>query len=315
MTNNTLLNSSTFTTNSDKVSWQLNIECSPNLSVHIGAYTLPYLGGSIVTFLGLPAITKEFKKLINNARGFDVANLLPQGVDPAVRKGYKAQADILLDAYSNPDLSVQETAFGGGGTVPIAILKPLSRGSILINSTDPIAPPVVDYQTFSHPVDLAVAVAALKKNREFFSSPAIKGELGATESNPGAKASSDEEIANAIKDFAQSTWSHPVGTLPMMKRKYGGVVNPELRVYGTKNLRVVDASIFPIIPGTHTSWPVYAVAEKVRSYLFLVLLCAHADAPLFQAADLIKKKWRGHGYTSNDAHQRDQDDDVPAEDP
>ncbi len=38
---------------------------------------------------------------------------------------------------------------------------------------------------------------------------------------------------------------------------------PGSQVYGVDNLRVVDASIFPLIPATHTSWPVYAVAEKV----------------------------------------------------
>lgn len=54
----------------------------------------------------------------------------------------------------------------------------------------------------------------------------------------------------------------------MMKREYGGVVDSQLRVYGVKRLRVVDASIMPMIPGTHTSSTVYAVAEKVSSIFF-----------------------------------------------
>ena len=226
---------------------------------------MPYLGGTSVTYLGLPAVTKDYKKLISDARTVDSSTLVPTNSPLSVSKGYKAQVDIILDDYASPDLTVQETAFGGGGTVPVAILKPLSRGSILINSTDPSAAPAIDYQTFAHPADLAVAVAALKKNREFFQSPAFKDELGAYEVNPGTNITSDEDLAEAIRGFASSTWSHPVGTLPMMKKKYGGVVNPELRVYGTRNLRCVDASIFPIIPATHTSWPVYAVAEKVSA--------------------------------------------------
>jgi len=52
-----------------------------------------------------------------------------------------------------------------------------------------------------------------------------------------------------------------------MKKDSGGVVDSQLRVYGVKGLRVVDASIFPLIPATHTSSTVYAVAEKVNSYL------------------------------------------------
>lgn len=48
----------------------------------------------------------------------------------------------------------------------------------------------------------------------------------------------------------------------MQPRRLGGVVDPELKVYGTANLRVIDASIFPLIPGSHTQATTYAVAER-----------------------------------------------------
>lgn len=91
-------------------------------------------------------------------------------------------------------------------------------------------------------------------------------EIGTTESYPGANITSDHDIAASIRTFATSTWSHPSGSLSMMKREYGGVVDSKLRVYGVKRLRVVDASIMPLIPGTHTSSTVYAVAEKVDPF-------------------------------------------------
>lgn len=195
--------------------------------------------------------------------------LLPTGLDLSILTGYMCQRDLILELYASPHATVQETAFGGGSTVPIALLKPLSRGSILINSTDPSAAPVFDYGTFSHPADLAVAVAALEKNRAFMASPPMQ-ELGAVEAYPGAQITGTQAIGDAIRNFATGTWAHPVGTLSMMKREYGGVVDPQLRVYGVKNLRVVDASIMPLIPATHTSSTVYAVAEKVSSYLVSV---------------------------------------------
>lgn len=53
----------------------------------------------------------------------------------------------------------------------------------------------------------------------------------------------------------------------MMPREVGGVVDSELRVYGTKNLRVVDASVFPLIPRGNIQSSVYAVAEKAADIL------------------------------------------------
>ncbi|KAI9780602.1 MAG: hypothetical protein M1816_002798 [Peltula sp. TS41687] len=227
-----------------------------------GPFTITYRSGSTVCFLPLQNITDNYQQIIQSAAAVDLSKVLPADVDPSLLAGYQAQRDIVLDLYASPHATAQETAFGGGQYYGIAILKPLSRGSILINTTDPLAAPVFDYGTFSHPADLAIAVASLKKNRALFASSPLQ-ELGVMEVFPGAQAmGEDDALAEAIRGFALSTWAHPSGTLSMMKREYGGVVDPQLRVYGVSNLRVVDASIMPLIPATHTSSTVYAVAEK-----------------------------------------------------
>lgn len=60
---------------------------------------------------------------------------------------------------------------------------------------------------------------------------------------------------------------HPSGTTAMMPLALGGVVNTELLVYGTDNVRVVDAGVMPLIPGAHLQAGVYAVAERAADII------------------------------------------------
>lgn len=73
----------------------------------------------------------------------------------------------------------------------------------------------------------------------------------------------DEKFLMEIIKTGIKSEYHPSGTCAMSPRKHGGVVNPELLVYGTKNLRVVDASIIPLLPAAHLQAVVYGIAEKV----------------------------------------------------
>ena len=94
--------------------------------------------------------------------------------------------------------------------------------------------------------------------------------LGAFETFPGASISTDAEIEAAIRNAATSSWQHPSSSCAMMKKEWGGVVDAEVRVFGVKGLRVVDASVFPMAVAGHTSSSVYAVAEKVSGCVDVV---------------------------------------------
>ena len=69
-------------------------------------------------------------------------------------------------------------------------------------------------------------------------------------------------MADILQIFTVSPNYHPVGSAAMLPRDLGGVVDPELRVYGTRNVRVVDTSIFPYQIDGHLTSTLYAVAEK-----------------------------------------------------
>lgn len=60
---------------------------------------------------------------------------------------------------------------------------------------------------------------------------------------------------------------HPIGTASMMARDLGGVVDPKLKVYGTSNVRVVDASVLPLQVSGHLTATLYALAEKASDII------------------------------------------------
>ncbi|KAF7932982.1 uncharacterized protein EAE97_008749 [Botrytis byssoidea] len=75
-----------------------------------------------------------------------------------------------------------------------------------------------------------------------------------------------DEVKRYVKKTGLSNW-HPVGTCAMLPENKGGVVDNNLIVYGISNLRVVDASIMPIVPRSNTQAVVYAVAERAADII------------------------------------------------
>ncbi|KAH9807102.1 hypothetical protein DFH28DRAFT_1101473 [Melampsora americana] len=136
---------------------------------------------------------------------------------------------------------------------------PLSRGSSHISSRDPKQPPLIDAGFFNHPFDLWLFAKACKHARKIMQ-PENWDSVILKEISPGDTVHTDEEWRQFVAKNTESFY-HPVGTAAMLPHKLGGVVDPELRVYGTLNLRVIDASIFPVQIATHPQLSIYAIAE------------------------------------------------------
>ncbi|KAK2467406.1 hypothetical protein APHAL10511_000641 [Amanita phalloides] len=143
----------------------------------------------------------------------------------------------------------------------VGLLHPFSRGSVHVGSSDPFAPPVIDMHALDNEVDMAMMVDAVKFIRKI-SQKSPMSDISRSELLPGNDVQSDEQLREWIKGCVQTIF-HPVGTSSMLPEVDGGVVDASLKVYGTTNLRVVDASIIPIHISAHTQATVYAIAEKV----------------------------------------------------
>jgi choline dehydrogenase-like flavoprotein len=160
-------------------------------------------------------------------------------------------------------VALTENLFGGVASLQ----KPLSRGSIRAASADPYDMPLVDYRSFSNPLDLQIMMQSVRFNTDFLpQTPAYKA-IGAVMQSP-APGLSDTELAAVIRTSGFPSFAHPSGSCAMLRRGDGGCVDNELSLYGSKGrVRVVDASIFPVVPSIHTQSTVYAVAEKAADII------------------------------------------------
>ncbi|KAF3048029.1 hypothetical protein E8E12_007667 [Didymella heteroderae] len=146
--------------------------------------------------------------------------------------------------------------------------RSFSRGSVHISSSDATAHPTIDPAYFSHPLDVDMMARALLHTLSFTEIEPLKSALRRTADGEPVAAKWGGKLPKTLdeaKQFVRAntvTEYHPVGTCAMLPREKGGVVDAQLRVHGTRNVRVCDASIFPLhVQGNIVSL-VYAVAEK-----------------------------------------------------
>jgi choline dehydrogenase len=150
------------------------------------------------------------------------------------------------------------------------LMAPASRGTVRLASADPAAPPLIDPAFLREPADTARLEAGLAMIREAaagpsFASPAFAG-LGVTETWPGPSAA-----RGGLRQWISRTvgsYYHPAGTCRIGSRpEDGAVTDPQLRVYGVDGLRVVDASVTPLIPNAHPNATVLALAERAADLI------------------------------------------------
>jgi len=153
-----------------------------------------------------------------------------------------------------------------------AILKGHTQnraGEVVLRSADPLDTPLINFHYFDEGSDTAgedldSVVAGIRFVRQLTAKLRTQG-LIAKEEQPGEALQTNDEL----RDFVRNTaWGHHAScTCPIGPRADGGVLSSDFRVHGTERLRVVDASVFPRIPGFFIASAVYMVGEKAADVI------------------------------------------------
>lgn len=171
--------------------------------------------------------------------------------------------------------TTETLAEGNYMTVVAMLAHPFSRGSVHITSPNPQDHPRIDNGYLTHPLDediLAKHIIQIERLLEGNTYSSILQPNGNRLPREFNHIFTNEDDAKKAIRMHGATNYHPCGTCAMAREGLGGVVDGDLRVYGTAKLRICDASIFPIIPRGNILTTVYAVAELGSDIILQSLL-------------------------------------------
>jgi choline dehydrogenase len=158
-------------------------------------------------------------------------------------------ASAFVGNFSDPFF--QQPRHGQYASIIASIIAATSRGNVTLRSSNAADLPVINPNWLDTEIDRKLAVAAYKRMRDMFQTPAMKPILIGPEYFPGPEYQSDEGILEIIKNTLMTIY-HASCTCKMGTRNDDmAVVDHRARVFGVTGLRVVDASAFPFLPPGH----------------------------------------------------------------
>lgn len=232
------------------------------------AHSFAYLP---LQLLSTTAEEADLKRLLDEYREADDPKLQlhHEFVRRMILDQQEASATVFMtriQRYTTPD----SRAPGNYMTVVAMLSHPFSRGSSHIHVADPHEAPIIDCNYLSHPLDAeilarhAIQIERLLEQPTY--TPIIKPNGNRLPAVFNYAPRTPEEAKEVIRKYGATNY-HPCGTCAMAKAELGGVVDGELRVHGTSNLRICDASTFPIVPRGNILSTVYAVAESAADMI------------------------------------------------
>ncbi len=153
-----------------------------------------------------------------------------------------------------------------GVTLNSAFLRPRSRGTVRLKSSDPMEAPMIDPNYWGDSYDIECSIKGFKRTREIMRQAAFKNYIKA-ESMPGKACKSDDDIKQYAYQYSKTDY-HPVGTCKMgAADDPDAVVTPQLQLNGVECLRVCDSSTMPFLVSSNTNAPTIMIAEKAADMI------------------------------------------------
>ena len=249
------------------------LRTGPKNTATIAAYSKDStgpLGSGLLEMVGFPRIDKYLEK----DPDYRKAKAANGGIDPFSPEG---QPHFELDFVSMFGSAFQWhypiPKKGCYTSVVVDLVRPISDpGEVTLNSADPLVQPNINLNFFANDLD----IVAMREGIRFSYDILTKGEgfkdIVVGEYPWDMPLDNNEEMKRAVLDRCQTAF-HPCGTNRLSKNIGQGVVDPKLKVHGIGNLRVIDASVMPVIPDCRIQNSVYMIGEKGAD----MIKAAHKD--------------------------------------
>ncbi|MCL4144338.1 UNVERIFIED_CONTAM: hypothetical protein GTU68_021451 [Idotea baltica] len=245
----------------------------------------PFVGENLQDHLQIRAVYKVNGTPTMNTLANSWLGKMKIGLEYALkRSGPMSMAPSQLGAftrsdpsqpYANLEYHVQPLSLEAFGedlhdfpamTVSVCNLNPTSRGTVKIASRDYRDAPKIAPNYLDTAQDRQIAADSLRQVRKIMEQSSMAS-YEPEEFKPGVQYQTDEELAKLAGDIANTIF-HPVGTVKMGRMDdETAVLDPHLRVKGVDSLRVVDASIMPLITSGNTNSPTIMIAEKAARWI------------------------------------------------